>query len=50
MSMVSHHSMVMLDQIVTMDESAMFFHMQQTKQQSKQLLGKGMPGPIKAKV
>jgi hypothetical protein len=47
--MIHRHSMAMLDQIVTMDESAVFFHIPQTKQQSKKWLGKGQPGPIKAK-
>jgi hypothetical protein len=34
--------MAMLDQIVNMDESAVFFHIPQTKQQRKQWLGKGL--------
>jgi histone-lysine N-methyltransferase SETMAR len=42
--------MAMLDNIVTMDESAVSFHTPETKQQSKQWLPKGQPGPIKAKV
>jgi hypothetical protein len=42
--------MSMLDNIVTMDESAVFFHMPETKQQSKQWLVKETPGSIKAKV
>jgi hypothetical protein len=42
--------MSMLDNIVTMDESAVLIHMPETKQQSKQWLAKGTPGPIKAKV
>ncbi len=33
-----------------MDESTVSFHTPQTKQQSKQWLVKGAPGPIKAKV
>ncbi len=40
----------MLDNIVTMDESAVSFHTPETKQQSKEWLGKGHPGPIKAKI
>ncbi len=44
------HSMSMLDNIVTMDESAVSFHTPESKQQSKQWLVKGSPGPIKAKV
>jgi hypothetical protein len=43
------HTM-MSDRIVTMDKSAVSFHTPQIKQQSKQWLGKGTPGPIKAKV
>ncbi len=50
MSLLRHHSMAMLDRIVTMDVSAVSFHTPQTKQQSKQWLVKGAPGPIKAKV
>jgi histone-lysine N-methyltransferase SETMAR len=50
MSLLRRHSMAMLDRIVTMDESAVSFHTPQTKQQSKQWLVKGAPGPIKAKV
>jgi histone-lysine N-methyltransferase SETMAR len=50
MSLLRHHSMAMLDRIVTMDESAVSFHTPQTKQQSKQWLVKGAPGLIKAKV
>jgi hypothetical protein len=38
--------MALLDWIVTMDESAVSFHTFQTKQQSKQWLEKGTPGPI----
>jgi hypothetical protein len=44
------HSIAMFDQIVTMDESAVSFHMPRTKQQSKQWLEKRTPGPIKGKV
>jgi hypothetical protein len=44
------HSMAMLDRIFIMDESAVSFHIPQTKQQSKQWLVKGEPGSIKAKV
>jgi histone-lysine N-methyltransferase SETMAR len=47
---VQRRSMAMLDNIVTMDESAVSFHTPETKQQSKQWLPKGQPGPIKAKV
>jgi hypothetical protein len=40
----------MLVNIVTMDESAVSFYTPETKQQSKQWMPKGQPGPIKAKV
>ncbi len=39
-----------LDQIITMDESAVSMHTPETKQQSKQWLEKGIPWPVKAKV
>jgi histone-lysine N-methyltransferase SETMAR len=39
-----------LDRIVTMDKSAVSFHMPETKRQSKQWVKKGQPGPVKAKV
>jgi hypothetical protein len=45
-----HHLMSMLNNIVTMDESAGPFETADTKQQSKQWLGKVHPGPFKAKV
>jgi hypothetical protein len=48
--MIQRYSMSMLDNIVTMDKSAVLFHMPETKQQSKQWLVKGTPGSIKAKV
>ena len=38
-----------LQNIVTMDESAVSYHTPETKQQSKQWLKKGTPGPIKAR-
>jgi hypothetical protein len=47
---VQQQSMAMLDNIVTMDESAVSFHTPETKQQPKQWLPKSQPGPIKAKV
>jgi hypothetical protein len=50
MSLLLHHSMAMLDQIATMDGPGVSFHTPQTKQQRKQWLAKGKPGPIKAKV
>ncbi len=39
-----------LDQMITMDESAVSMHTSDTKQQPKQWLEKGVPGPVKAKV
>jgi histone-lysine N-methyltransferase SETMAR len=48
--MLQKKSLSMLDQIVTMDESAVSFHTPETKKQSKQWLKKGSPGPVKAKV
>jgi hypothetical protein len=50
LAMVRGRSLVMLDPIVTMDESAVSFHMSESKMQSKQWTKKGKPGPIKAKV
>jgi hypothetical protein len=47
LKMVRQHLMSMLDNIVTMNESAISFHTAETKQQSKQWHVKGMPGPIK---
>lgn len=44
------HSIVMLENIVTMEESAVLFHTPKTKVQSKQWLPKGQPDPVKAKV
>ena len=39
-----------LRQIITMDESTVAFHTPETKQQSKQWLLRGTPGPLKARV
>jgi histone-lysine N-methyltransferase SETMAR len=50
LAMVRRRSKATLENIVTMDESAVSFHTPETKQQSKQLLNNGKPGPIKAKV
>jgi DNA-binding transcriptional regulator YhcF (GntR family) len=44
------HSLAALNNIVTMDESAVSFHTPETKRQSKQWVKKGQPGPLKAKV
>jgi acyl-CoA thioesterase len=48
--MVHSHSMVILYNIVTMDKSVVSLHTPETKQQSRQWLPKGQPGPAKAKV
>ena len=48
--LVRRRSKSVLDSIVTMDESAVSFHTPETKQQSKQWIKKGQPGPIKARV
>jgi histone-lysine N-methyltransferase SETMAR len=50
LAMVRRRSMSLLDNIVTMDESAVSFHILETKQQSMQWLPKEQPGPVKAKV
>lgn len=50
LAMVRRRSKAVLDNIVTMDESAVSFHTPETKRQSMQWLPKGQPGPIKAKV
>ena len=39
-----------LGSIITMDESVVAFHTPETKEQSKQWLPKGTPGPLKARV
>jgi [histone H3]-lysine36 N-dimethyltransferase SETMAR len=49
-NMVQRRSKAVLDNIVTMDESAVSFHTPETKQQSKQWVKKGQPGPLKARV
>ncbi len=42
--------MAALNNIDTMDKSPVSFHSPETKQQSKQWVKKGHPGPLKAKV
>jgi histone-lysine N-methyltransferase SETMAR len=44
------HSLVLLNNIVTMDESAVSFHTPEMKRASKEWMKKGLPGPRKAKV
>jgi hypothetical protein len=50
LAMVRRRSLSLLDNIVTMDESTVSFHIPETKQQSMRWLPKGQPGPVKAKV
>jgi histone-lysine N-methyltransferase SETMAR len=50
LQLLRKHSLAALNNIVTMDESAVSFHTPETKQQSKQWVKKGQPGPLKAKV
>jgi AraC-like DNA-binding protein len=49
-NLIQRRSMAVLNNIVTMNESAVSFHTPETKQQSKQWVKKGQPGPIKARV
>jgi hypothetical protein len=46
--MIRRHSKAMLENIVMMDKLAVSFRTPEKKQQSKQWLKKGEPGPIKA--
>jgi histone-lysine N-methyltransferase SETMAR len=48
--LVANKGRSILDNIITMDESAVSMHTPETKSQSKQWLKKGTPGPVKAKV
>ncbi len=50
LALVRRCSMSVLDNIVTMDKSAVSFHTPETKQQSMQWLPKGQPEPVKIKV
>ena len=50
LKLLRRRSAALLNNIVTMDESAVSFHTPETKRQSKQWTKKGQPGPIKAKV
>ena len=43
------HSLALQNNIVAMDESAISFHIPETKRQSKKWMKKGQPGPIKEK-
>jgi histone-lysine N-methyltransferase SETMAR len=50
LKLIRRHSKWILGNIVTMDETAVSFHTPETKQQSKQWVKKGQPGPLKARV
>ncbi len=50
LALLWQHSLAVLNIIVTMDNSAIFFHNPQMKRQSKQWAKKGQPGPRKARV
>ncbi len=50
LQLLRRRSLAVLDNIVTMDESAVSFHTPKTKRQSRQWVKKGQPGPIKARV
>ncbi len=45
LEMARRHSMAILENTVTMDESAILFHTPKTKQQSRRWLPKSQPGP-----
>ncbi len=50
LDLIRRQSLAVLNNIVTMDESAVSFHTPETKKQSMQWVKKGQPGPIKARV
>jgi hypothetical protein len=50
LAMVHHRSMAILENIVTIEKSTVSFHTPDSKQQSRQWLTKGRPGPMKTKV
>jgi hypothetical protein len=50
LALLWQHSLVVLNNIVTKDKSAVSFHTPETKRASKQWVKKGQPGPRKAKV
>jgi histone-lysine N-methyltransferase SETMAR len=50
LALLRRHSLALLNNIVTMDESAVSFHTLVTKRMSKQWVKKGQPDPRKAKV
>ncbi len=50
LAVVCRRSMVVLDNMLTMDKFAVSFHTPKTKEQSKERLSKGLPGPFKAKI
>jgi hypothetical protein len=50
LALLQRHSLAILNNIVTMDESAISFYTPQTKWASKQWVKKGQPGPRNARV
>jgi septum formation topological specificity factor MinE len=46
--LLQQHFLEVLNNIVTVDESAVSFHTSETKRQSKHWVEKGQPGPMKA--
>jgi predicted HAD superfamily phosphohydrolase YqeG len=47
---IHHHSLAILDSIITMDKTTICYHTSKKKEQSQQWIKKGQQGPIKAKV
>ncbi len=50
LDLIRRQSLAVLNNIVTMDESAVLFHTPETKKQLMQWVKKGQPGPIKVRV
>jgi [histone H3]-lysine36 N-dimethyltransferase SETMAR len=50
LKLVQNQGKAVLGNIITMDESAVSLHTPESKNQSKQWLKKGTPGPVKARV
>jgi hypothetical protein len=50
LALLRRHSLALINNIFTMDESAISCHTPETKRASKQWVKKGQPGPRKAKV
>jgi hypothetical protein len=47
---IHHHSLTMLDSIITMDKTMICYHTSKKKEQSQQWIKKGQQSPMKAKV